>query len=85
MRQEGTNGTRNRDVKEQLRLGNEGTTRGIYRKSTGLEIAKQIARCTIGLEKIKDWTLWRSRFPPKQKNAHRGGADNVEGPAPHHY
>jgi hypothetical protein len=42
--QEGINGTRNRDVKEQLRLGNERTTRGIYRKSTGLEIAKRIAR-----------------------------------------
>jgi hypothetical protein len=26
MLQEGTNGTRNREVKEQLRLGNEGTT-----------------------------------------------------------
>jgi hypothetical protein len=40
MRQEGTNGTRNRDIKEQLCLGNERITRGIYRKSTGLEIAK---------------------------------------------
>jgi hypothetical protein len=46
MRQEGTNGTRNRDIKEQLHLGNKRTTRGIYRKFTGLEIAKQIARCT---------------------------------------
>jgi hypothetical protein len=36
MRQEGANGSRNRDVEEQLRLGNERTTRGIYRKSTGL-------------------------------------------------
>jgi hypothetical protein len=35
MWQEGTNGTRNRDVKEQLLLGNE-RTRGIYRKSTEL-------------------------------------------------
>jgi hypothetical protein len=42
----GTNGTRNRDFKEELRLVNERITRGIYRKFTGLEIAKRIARCT---------------------------------------
>jgi hypothetical protein len=51
MCQEGTNGTRNRDVKEQIRLGNQRTSRGIYRKSTGLEIAKRIARCTLGLQR----------------------------------
>jgi hypothetical protein len=67
MCQEGTSGTRNLDVKEQLRLGNERTTRGIYRKSTGLEIAKQIARLTVGLKRIEDWTLWRGRPPPKRK------------------
>jgi hypothetical protein len=67
MRQEGTNGTKNWDVKEQLRLGNERTTRGIYRKSIGLEMAKRIARCTVGLKRIKDWTLWRGRPPPKRK------------------
>jgi hypothetical protein len=63
--QKGTNGTRNRDVKEQLHLGNERTTRGIYRKSTGLEIAKRIARYTVGLKRIKDWTLWRGQPPTK--------------------
>jgi hypothetical protein len=40
MHQEGANGTRDQDFKEQLHLGNERTPRGIYRKSTGLEIAK---------------------------------------------
>jgi hypothetical protein len=65
--QEGTNEIRNRDVKEQLGLGNERTTRGIQRKSTGLEIAKRIGRCTVGLHRIKDWTLWRGRPPPKRK------------------
>jgi hypothetical protein len=39
MWQEGTSGTRNQVIKEQLHLGNERTTRGIYWKSTGLEIA----------------------------------------------
>jgi hypothetical protein len=52
-------------------------------KSTGLKIAKWIARCTVGLQRIKDWTLWRSQPPPKQKkNAHRGGAGNVEALTP---
>jgi hypothetical protein len=40
MSQEGTNGTRNRDFEEQLRLGSEGTTSGIYRKTIGLEFVK---------------------------------------------
>jgi hypothetical protein len=66
MGQEGTNGTRNRDVKEELRLGDERTTRGIYRKCTGLEIAKRIFRCTVGLQRMKDWTLWRGRPSPKR-------------------
>jgi hypothetical protein len=44
MRQEGTSGTRNPDGKDQPRLGNERTTRGIYRKSTGLEIAERLYR-----------------------------------------
>jgi hypothetical protein len=39
-RQEGTNGTRNRDFKEQLWLGSERTTGGSYRKTIGLEIVK---------------------------------------------
>jgi hypothetical protein len=71
MCQEGTNGTRNRDVKEQLRLANERTTRGIYRKSTRLEIAKRIASYTVGLKRIKDWTLWMGRAPLKQKKKKR--------------
>jgi hypothetical protein len=33
MRQEGTNKTRNRDLEEQLRLGSERTTSGIYMKN----------------------------------------------------
>jgi hypothetical protein len=42
-----------RNFKEQLRLGNERTTRGIYRKSTGLENAKRISRCTVELQNSK--------------------------------
>jgi hypothetical protein len=38
MHQEGTNGTRKRDFDEQLRLGSERITSGIYRKTIGLEV-----------------------------------------------
>jgi hypothetical protein len=82
MHQEGTNGTRNRDFKEQLCLGNERTTRGIYRKSTGLEIAKRIARCTVGLQRIKRLDLAKGSNPSKtkkkKKTAYRQGTGNVE-------
>jgi hypothetical protein len=40
MRLKGTNGTRNKDFKEKLCLGNERTTSWIYRKTIGLEIVK---------------------------------------------
>jgi hypothetical protein len=67
MRQEGTNGTRNRDFKEQLRLGNERTTSRIYRKTIGLEIVKRAVRISSGMRKVTDWTLWRGRPRPKSK------------------
>jgi hypothetical protein len=67
MRLEGTNGTRNRDFKEQLRLENERTTSGIYRKTIGLEIVKQAVRISSGMRKVTDWTLWRGRPPRKRK------------------
>jgi hypothetical protein len=67
MRLEGTNGTRNRDFKEQLRLGNERTTSGIYRKTIGLEIVKPAVRISSVMRKVTDWTLWRGRPPPKRK------------------
>jgi hypothetical protein len=38
-----------------------------YRKSTGLEITQRIARSTVGLQRIKDWTLWKGRPPQKWK------------------
>jgi hypothetical protein len=78
--QEATNVTRNRDVKEQLRLGNMRTTKGTYRKSTGLEIAKRISRCTVGLKRIMDLVEWST--PSKtEKMAVRGGVRNVKAPA----
>jgi hypothetical protein len=67
MRLEGTNGTRNRNFKEQLRLGIERTTSGIYRKTIGLEIVKRSVKISSGMRKVTDWTLWKGRPPPKRK------------------
>jgi hypothetical protein len=64
---EGTNGTRNRDFKEQLHLGHERTTSGIYRMITGMEIVKRAVRISSGMWKVTDWTLWRGQPPPKRK------------------
>jgi hypothetical protein len=64
---EGTNGTRNRDFKEQLRLGNERTTSVIYRKTIMLEIVKRAVRISSRMRKVTDWTLWRGQPPPKTK------------------
>jgi hypothetical protein len=66
-RQEGINGTKNRDFNEQLRVGSERTSNGIYRKTSGLEIAKRIAGSSVRLRRMRNWTLWRGRLPPKQK------------------
>jgi hypothetical protein len=37
------------------------------RKTTGLETVKRIERSTVRLWKMRNWTLWRGRPPPKQK------------------
>jgi hypothetical protein len=63
MRQEGTNGTRNRDFEKQLRLGSERTTSGIHKKTIGLEIVKRAVGISSRLRKIRNWTLWRGRPP----------------------
>jgi hypothetical protein len=67
MRQEGTNGTRNRDFEEQLRLGSERTTNESYRKTIGLQIIKRAVWISSVLRKIRNWTWWRGRHPPKRK------------------
>jgi hypothetical protein len=82
MRQD-TNGTRNRDVKEQLRLVNERTTRGINRKSTGLEIAKRIARVLLGQKESEIGPCGGvDPSKTKKKTPVRGGAGNVKASAP---
>jgi hypothetical protein len=56
MLQEGTNGTRDRDFVEKLRIGSE-RTGGIYRKLIGLEIVKRTVGISNGLRKIRNWIL----------------------------
>jgi hypothetical protein len=67
MRQEGTNATRNRGFSEQLRFRNERTTSGVYSMTIGLEIVKQAKGVSGGLRRIRIWTLWRGKPPPKRK------------------
>jgi hypothetical protein len=64
---EGISGIRDRHFKEQLRLGSERISGGIYRKALVLEIVKRIARSSVTIIKMRDWTSWRGRFPLKRK------------------
>lgn len=63
---EGRLGIRDQDFEEKLRLGSNRTFGGIYRKTIRLEFVKRTARSSARLQRIKDWTLWRSRILPKQ-------------------
>jgi hypothetical protein len=65
MHQEGCNGIRDQDVKEQLHLRKKRTSGRIFMKTVELEVAKQIVGTSIRLWKMSDLTLWRGRPPPK--------------------
>jgi hypothetical protein len=67
MRREGTNASRNRGFKEQLRCGNVRKTRWVYRTTIGMKMVKEVVGTSRGLTKIRQWTLWRDRPPPKRK------------------
>jgi hypothetical protein len=46
-----------------------------------LEVTRLITR-SVGLRTLKDWTLWRGRIPPKQKERSHGvRARSVGAPA----
>jgi hypothetical protein len=64
---ESIKGLRIQDLKKQLYVRSERTSRRIFGKTIVLEIVKRIAESPIGLRKVRDWTLWRGRPPPKQK------------------
>jgi hypothetical protein len=61
------NGIRNRGLKEQLRLGSNRAFNKTVRQIIGMEVAKRPDEFSIGLRKMSDWILWRSRPPPKRK------------------
>jgi hypothetical protein len=50
---EGINGTRNRSLMEQLRLGSEATSGGLYRKALLLRIVKGIAGSSVRIRKMR--------------------------------
>jgi hypothetical protein len=61
---------RKRDLK-MLQLESTGNLDTTFMKTTKLRIAKRIAGSPIGLQRIKKWTLWRGRPPPKHKKKQR--------------
>jgi hypothetical protein len=67
MCREGTNASRNRGFKEQLRFGNVRKTRWVYRTTIGMKMVKQVVGTSRRLRKIRKWVLWRGRPPPKRK------------------
>jgi hypothetical protein len=58
------NRIRNRGLRQQLqsKMGFNKTLR-----NSGLEIMKRIARSSVGLQTIRNWTLWRDQPPLNQK------------------
>jgi hypothetical protein len=68
-KQEHKSGLRSRRLTYRLQSRREfnKTLRKTYEKMTGLEIAKQIAGSPVGLQNIKNWTLWKGWPPPKRK------------------
>jgi hypothetical protein len=62
------NGTRNRDLKEQLCLGSKGkNVTETFRETLRMEITKRIAGASVRIRKMSVRTLWRGRPPLKQK------------------
>jgi hypothetical protein len=62
-----TNGTRDRGLRGQLRLGSKRALNKTVRQTLGLEVVKRIVGISIGLREVSDWTLWRGRPPPKRR------------------
>jgi hypothetical protein len=58
-------GIMNRRLRQQLQSKRKFAK--IYRKTTGLEIARRIARYSVGMQTLRDWTSWRGQPPPKSK------------------
>jgi hypothetical protein len=53
--------------RHQQQLKSMGNGNKVYSKTIRLDIAKQTFRSTAEMQKMKEWTLWRGRPPPKRK------------------
>jgi hypothetical protein len=60
------NGIRGRSRRQQLRLESKGTFYEALGRITGLEVKRAVG-FSIGLLKVRDWTLWSSWPPSKRK------------------
>jgi hypothetical protein len=80
---QGTMGIRDLCGRGPLYLRNKGTTSGINKRAIVLEIAKRVVVTPSWFRKIRKWTLWRGRLPPKRKKSHVRGKSqaNVGTPA----
>jgi hypothetical protein len=63
---QGNNRTRKRNP-QVLRRESTGNVIQTFGKITGLKFAERVGRSTVGLRRIRKWTLWRCRPPPKRK------------------
>jgi hypothetical protein len=59
LKPESIKGIRIQGLKKQLYLRSKRTPGSIFGKTIGLEITKRITGSSVGLRKIRDWTLWR--------------------------
>jgi hypothetical protein len=64
--QQGNNRTRKRNPKE-IRRESKGNVFQTFGKTAGIKFAKRVSRSIVGLRRIRKWTLWRGRPPPKRK------------------
>jgi hypothetical protein len=67
---EGSTGGKDPNTRRQLRLSDQKTAGPIFEKNFRLQIAKLEDGSSVGLLKIRNWTLWRGRPPPKRKKLH---------------
>jgi hypothetical protein len=79
----GRRGTRKKALYEIVSMKIAQQIAEIFKKTRGLEVAKGTARYTVQMQKVKDWTLWWGRPPPKWKKKLQiqEEPDNVRAPA----
>jgi hypothetical protein len=63
---EGSTGVKVPNTRRHRRLKNEKTAGRIFEKTFRLQIAKREDGSSVGSLKIRNWTLWRGRPPPKR-------------------